>query len=85
MIDLAATAPERYQAMAEFDSGTANCRPPKEKGAVAVRRSSSLTPLNFKVSAEFHREFKTYAAQYGISMLELLQEGFRITKERRGD
>ena len=45
---------------------------------------SQLTPLNFKVPAEFHREFKAYAAQRGISMLELLQEGFRMVKQQRG-
>jgi hypothetical protein len=49
------------------------------------RESTSLTPLNFKVSTEFHREFKTYAAQRGVSMLELLQEGFRLVKERQGE
>jgi hypothetical protein len=57
----------------------------KVAGTIAHRQSNSLTPLNFKVSVEFHREFKTYAAQRGISMLELLQEGFRLTKEHRGD
>lgn len=43
-----------------------------------------LKPLNFKVPAEFHREFKGYAAARGISMLELLTEGFRLVKERHG-
>jgi hypothetical protein len=71
--------------MAKNQSRTVDS-PALPKGSSASNgRSSSLTPLNFKVSAEFHREFKTYAAQRGISMLELLQEGFRITKERRGD
>lgn len=46
---------------------------------------AALTPLNFKVPERFHREFKTYAAQHGVSMLELLQEGFRLVKERRGE
>jgi hypothetical protein len=41
-------------------------------------------PLNFKVTERFHREFKTYAAQHGVTMLELLQEGFRLVKERNG-
>lgn len=44
----------------------------------------ALKPLNFKVPAEFHREFKIYASQQGISMLDLLQEGFRAVRERRG-
>jgi hypothetical protein len=45
---------------------------------------SSLKPLNFKVPAAFHREFKSYAVQHGISMLDLLREGFEAVKERRG-
>lgn len=44
----------------------------------------SLKPLNFKVPASFHREFKSYAVQRGISMLDLLREGFEAVKERRG-
>lgn len=43
-----------------------------------------LKPLNFKVSPEFHREFKSLAAVHGVSMLELLREGFELVKARRG-
>lgn len=46
---------------------------------------TALTPLNFKVPEEFHREFKTYAAKHGVTMLDLLQEGFRLLKEHRGE
>lgn len=53
-------------------------------GNLDKKAPSQLTPLNFKVSSDFHREFKTYAAQRGMSMLELLQEGFRLVKEHRG-
>jgi len=41
-------------------------------------------PLNFKVPVEFHREFKGYAAARGVSMLDLLIEGFRLVKEHHG-
>ena len=44
----------------------------------------SLKPLNFKVPADFHREFKVYASQQGISMPDLLQEGFKSVREHRG-
>jgi hypothetical protein len=44
---------------------------------------SGLTPMNFKVRVEFHREFKAYAALRGISMVDLLQEGFRLVKDQR--
>jgi hypothetical protein len=38
-------------------------------------------PLNFKVSAEFHRAFKTYAAMHGMSMRQLLELGFKMVKK----
>lgn len=47
-------------------------------------QSGELKPLNFKVDPEFHREFKLYAASQGISMLELLREGFELVKQHRG-
>jgi len=40
--------------------------------------------MNFKVPEEFHHEFKTYAVQHRKTMLELLQEGFELLKERHG-
>jgi predicted HicB family RNase H-like nuclease len=46
--------------------------------------SASFTPMNFRVPETFHREFKMYAAQHGISMVDLLQESFRVLKEVRG-
>ncbi len=45
----------------------------------------SLKPLNFKVSSEFHREFKAFAALHEISMVDLLREGFYLVKEQRGE
>jgi len=46
--------------------------------------AGTLKPLNFKVSPEFHREFKAYAAVHGVSMLDILKEGFALVKQRRG-
>ena len=43
-----------------------------------------LTPLNFKVSREFHREFKTFAAQHGKSMVGIFQEAFALLKDTYG-
>jgi hypothetical protein len=45
---------------------------------------SDLKPLNFKVPAEFHREYKTWAAAHGTTMLEVLREGFELVKKQRG-
>jgi len=51
----------------------------------AVRRNGSepatLAPLNFKVTKAFRREFKTYASQHDMKMVELLHEAFRLVKE----
>jgi hypothetical protein len=39
--------------------------------------------LNFRVSEEFKREFKGFAASQGLSMTELLKEGYALSKKRR--
>jgi hypothetical protein len=39
--------------------------------------------LNFKVSTEFKREFKGYAVSRGVTMVELLKEGFELSKRER--
>jgi len=38
--------------------------------------------MNFKVSADFRREFKTFAVQNSKSMLELLQDAFMLIKKQ---
>lgn len=38
--------------------------------------------LNFKVSAAFKKEFKGYAVAQGISMTDLLKEGFALSKKK---
>ena len=43
----------------------------------------AATPMNFKVPAQFHREFKIYAVQHGMSMVELLQQSFQLMKSQR--
>jgi hypothetical protein len=57
--------------------------PPAEvESSLNLTRSEDfeLVPLNFKVSADFKREFKTFAAQRDISMLELLIRSFEEYK-----
>jgi hypothetical protein len=39
--------------------------------------------LNFKVTPQFKKEFKGYAVSQGITMVDLLKEGFALTKQRR--
>lgn len=39
--------------------------------------------LNFKVSLDFKKEFKGFAVSQGITMTELLKEGFALSKKKR--
>ena len=50
----------------------------------AVRKSQNSAPLNFKVSKEFRREFKTYAAQHNLKLNQLLVSAFAALKEKDG-
>ncbi len=43
----------------------------------------SKESLNFKVSPEFKKEFKGFAVSEGISMTDLLKEGFALSKKKR--
>jgi len=38
--------------------------------------------MNPRVPKTFHQEFKLYAVQHGMSMVDLLQESFRLMKDR---
>ncbi len=40
------------------------------------------TSMNFQVHPQFHLEFKLYAVQHGISMVELLQQSFQLMKSQ---
>jgi hypothetical protein len=39
--------------------------------------------LNFKVTSAFKKEFKGYAVSQGMTMVELLREGFELSKQER--
>lgn len=52
----------------------------KERRRVAPPETETL---NFKVTGDFKRAFKGYAVSQGISMVELLKEGFELSKRRR--
>lgn len=49
-----------------------------------IEETAKGSSLNFKVTSEFKKEFKGYAVSQGITMLELLKEGFALAKKRRG-
>ncbi len=56
----------------------------RQEKASKEHSSGELQTLNFKVPADFKKQYKGYAVAQGMSMLELLKEGFALSKERRG-
>jgi hypothetical protein len=57
--------------------------PPVIALANLEERGSALMRMNFRVSEEFHREFKLYAVQHGMTMGHLLQESFKMLRDKR--
>lgn len=61
---------------------------PENRGAVIplakLDDPTSLTALNFRVTTKFHHEFKLYAVQRGLSMVELLQDAFHLYRQHHG-
>ena len=53
---------------------------PVERGGIGT-----LAPLNFRVSATFRREFKTYAVAHDLKLNELLRRGFEAYRQAQGD
>ncbi|MDA1024293.1 MAG: hypothetical protein O2817_13280 [Proteobacteria bacterium] len=45
--------------------------------------ASYASSLNFKVSPDFKKEFKGFAVSQGVSMVDLLKEGFALVKKQR--
>lgn len=54
---------------------------PDRNPAVSVDGDNKT--LNFKVSHDFKKEFKGFAGSQGITMTELLKEGFALSKKKR--
>lgn len=53
--------------------------PAKDEGAESGKGAS----LNFKVDPEFKKEFKGFAVARGMSMTDLLREGYALSKQQR--
>jgi hypothetical protein len=51
----------------------------------AASEETGLAPLNFRVSAEFRREFKTYAAAHDLKLNKLLALSFQTYRKQKGD
>jgi hypothetical protein len=49
----------------------------------APSNGTDTETLNFKVTTTFKKAFKGYAVSQGITMVELLKEGFELSKRKR--
>ena len=72
-------SPSRRKAVKADPQPSVISLPTLEKNGAA-----ELTPMNFRVPETFHREFKLYAVQHGMSMVDLLQQSFMALKKTRG-
>lgn len=57
---------------------------PKEETTEPLTKnpSSKLVPLNFKVENELHREFKVFASERDMQMVDLFRICFKSYKEK---
>lgn len=46
--------------------------------------AGELVPLNFKIDAEWKKEFKTFATAHDLSMVDLLKNTFEFYKQNKG-
>lgn len=53
--------------------------------AAKKEEDGALSPLNFRVPADFRREFKTYAAQHDLKLNELLRRSFQAYRRMQRD
>lgn len=63
---------------------TAQKAPAKKTMNTERQDSGDYTDLNFKVSAEFKKEFKIFAAEYGLKQKEVLERAFEELKKNYG-
>lgn len=47
------------------------------------KEAEKSASLSFKVSSDFKKEFKGFAVSEGISMTDLLKEGFALSLKKR--
>ena len=58
-------------------------RQPASSSGKAGQEPEKGPSLNFKVSSDFKKQFKGFAVAQGISMTDLLKEGFELSKNKR--
>lgn len=63
----------------------ANDMPSRASAPSKQKPEAGQDPLNFRVSPEFRREFKTYAAAHDLKLNELLVKCFESFRKQQGD
>ena len=59
---------------------------PSRSAAVPAKdEETGFAPLNFRVTAEFRREFKTYAAAHDLKLNKLLMLSFQAYRKQHDD
>lgn len=58
---------------------------PARATAAKAKPEAGQDPLNFRVSGDFRREFKTYAAAHDLKLNELLVKAFHSYRMQQGD
>lgn len=58
---------------------------PVPPATAKAEKEQNLAPLNFRVSAAFRRDFKTYAATHDLKLNELLRLSFDAYRQQKGD
>jgi hypothetical protein len=56
---------------------------PRKSKRISPSHAMDVETLNFKVTSEFKKEFKGYAVSQSMTMVELLKEGFELSKRKR--
>ena len=54
----------------------------KQSSNTTKKEAAALVDLNFKVNAEFKREFKMWAASHDLKQKEVLEKAFQLLKEQ---
>jgi hypothetical protein len=71
--------------VAEIDAAPKTSLEQAAVTAPAKDEKTGPAPLNFRVSAEFRRKFKIYAAQHDLKLNELLVLSFDNYLKQQGD
>lgn len=87
-VALAAMPPSPQPAEAPAATSTRPASRPatrKVSPDLAKEKEANLAPLNFRISASFRREFKTYAATHDLKLNELLRLSFEAYRRQKRD